>query len=294
MRRPVQIILVLLIVVFAGATAFFFQRYQKASQDYQVTKTAEDAARNQYVEVLGAIGEIQDSLNAIAVGDSAARALTTRSRELPTAPDRAEALQRIALLNQSIQRAREKITTLETRLARSRTRMTGLEKLVANLKKNVGEREEQVAALNTQVEQLQTQVTGLTETVAQNQDTIRVKEEVIAEKQKELGTVYYVVGTKKELENKGIITSKGGVLGLGKTTLLTARVDESAFTAMDTDVETVVRTPGVTKIDKVEVLSPQRVGTYELRLGEDGRVELHILDPAEFRKIKHLVIMTKA
>ncbi len=294
MRRPVQIVLVLLIVLFAGATAVFFQRYQKANQDFQTTKAAEDAARNQYVEVLGAIGEIQDSLSAIAVGDSAARVITQRSRELPSAPDRAEALQRIALLSSSIQRARERITTLETRLSKSRTRMAGLEKLVANLKKDVGQREEQVAALNTQVEQLQTQVTGLNETVAQNQDTIRVKDQVIEDKRRELGTIYYVVGTKKDLENRGIIKAKGGVLGLGKTVLLTARADESSFTAMDTDVENVVHTPGVTKVDKVEVLSPQKVGSYELRLGDDGRVELHILDPAEFRKIKHLVIMTKA
>ena len=54
----------------------------------------------------------------------------------------------------------------------------------------------------------------------------------------------------------------------------------------------VVATPAP-RATKVEVLSPQPVGSYELRT-VDGKVELHILDPVEFRKVKHLVIMTKA
>ena len=292
MKKPAQIALIVVAILLAGATALEYQKYRQASQDYQTTKSAEDAARTQYVEVLGAIGEIQDSLSAIAVGDSAAAALTQRSQELPSAPDRRLALERIASLRESIQRARTRIDALEGRLARSRTKVAGLQKLIANLRQTVSEREERLTALTGQVDSLQTQVTGLHEQVAQDADTIQARDRTLEDRRRELGTIFYVVGTKKELRDKGIITSRGGVLGVGKTLTLSGRGDETAFTPLDTDVNTVVATPAP-KPNKVEVLSPQPAGSYELR-EVDGKVELHILDPQQFRKVKHLVIMTKA
>jgi len=71
---------------------------------------------------------------------------------------------------------------------------------------------------------------------------------------------------------------------------LTGRYDQGTFTALDTDQESVVRAPAA-KADKVRVLSPQPTTSYELRTTGDV-VELHILDPREFRKVRHLVIMT--
>jgi len=41
----------------------------------------------------------------------------------------------------------------------------------------------------------------------------------------------------------------------------------------------------------VKVLSAQPVGSYEIR--QDGdQVEIHIIDPVQFRKVKHLVVVT--
>ena len=91
----------------------------------------------------------------------------------------------------------------------------------------------------------------------------------------------------RQFTESGIVVAKGGVLGLGKTLELSGNYDESRFTTLDTDAETVVRAPSA----KVQVLSPQPTSSYELRI-EGDQVELHILDPVEFRKIKHLVIMT--
>lgn len=81
--------------------------------------------------------------------------------------------------------------------------------------------------------------------------------------------------------------AKGGVLGIGKTVQPSGRFNETLFTAMDTDQETVIRAPSA----KVKILSPQPVSSYELRV-EGNQTEIHILDPKEFRKVKHLVIMT--
>lgn len=285
MRKPVQIAMVAAVVALVGVTALLFTKYSQTSTQLADTKVAEETARTNYAEAFNAIAEIQDSLSAITIRDGNVRLVQggLQVEQKLTAPSRAEAMESIALLSASIQRTKEKIGDLETNLRKSGVRIGGLQKMVTNLKKSVAEKQEQVAVLSEQVNSLQTQVTGLETTVQQDLVTIE-------EKRRELATIYVAVGTKKELENNGLIVAKGGVLGLGKTVQLTGRYEQGPFTAMDTDQETVVRAPSA-KADKVRVLSSQPTTSYELRMTGD-MVELHILDAKEFRKVKHLVIMT--
>lgn len=285
MRKPVQIALIAAIIVLGAGLAVLGSRYSKTSAQLTETKSAEETARLQYAEAFNAIAEIQDSLSAITVRDGSVRmgSSSLQAEQKLTAPSRAEALESIALLSASIQRTKDKIGELENNLQKSGVKVRGLQKMVTNLKKSVTEKQEQVATLTEQVNSLQVQVTGLETTVQQDQVAIE-------EKRKELATIFVAVGTKKELADQGLIEAKGGVLGLGKTVQLTGSYSPAVFTAVDTDQETVVRAPAA-RVDKVRVLSPQPTSSYELRTTGDV-VELHILDPKEFRKVKHLVIMT--
>jgi len=286
MRKPTQIILLVLTVLFLGGTAYFYQKYQKSSADYASMVTQEQTARNQYGEAINSIATIQDSLNAIALGDSSVRLLSGDNEHRLSNTQRQEVLDRISLLKAGLERTRARIAVLDEKLQKSGVRVSGLRKMVAQLKQTVGEKEELVAGLNARVDSLQTQVTGLVATVAQKQDTIVAQAENIEQKRKELGTIYYVIGTRKDLTKSGVVVAKGGVLGLGKTLKPTGQFDETQFTAMDTDQETVVRIPS----DKVQILSAQPPSSYQLQIvGKE--TELHIIDPNEFRKVKHLVIL---
>ena len=289
MRRPLISILVAALVLMACGGAVLFQKYHTVSADLTETRAAEKTARQNYAEAFNAIAEIQDSLNAISAGDDAIR---LRSQELRaelklTEPSRQEALESISLLNASIQRAKERIAELETSLNKSGTKVRGLQKMVANLKKTVAEKEENIALLTNQVGALQTQVAGLETTVQQDQQTLAARDESIEQQRKELATIRYIVASKKDLEKEGVIVAKGGVLGLGKTVQLSGSFAANGFTEMDTDHETVVRA----EAKKAQVLSPQPPSSYELKV-VGNQVELRILDPNEFRKVRHLVIMT--
>jgi cell division protein FtsB len=280
------------IVLLLAATGVLFVKYRNTSASYAETKVAEQAARSYYSEAFNTIAEIQDSLNAISVGPEAVKlhSQTDRAEQRLTEPNRQEALETIALVNASIQRTRQRISRLESNLKSSGMKVAGLSRMITNLKQTVAEKEDQVAQLTTQVDALQTRVTGLETTVQQDQDSIFAKNQNIEDKRRELGTIYYIVGTKKDLTNSGVIVAKGGVLGLGKTVQLSGRFDESKFTSIDTDEQTIVTAPA-SKLDKVKVLSPQPTSSYELVMA-GNQVEIHILDPKEFRKVKHLVIMT--
>jgi hypothetical protein len=291
MRKNLLPVLVVTLVLLAGTSLLFFTRYRKSAADYADMKTTEAETRARYAETFSAIAEIQDSLNAIAIGEPnlALGSQRLAAEERLTRPNKREALERIALLNASVQRTKSRIRALEVGMKKGGVRIAGLEKLVANLKQTVLEKESQVAQLAGQVDSLQTTVTGLTASVEEGRQTILARDQTIEEKQRELGTVYYIIGTKQDLTRSGVIAAKGGVLGMGRTLLPTGRSNESLFTPLNTNQETLVRIAAT----RVEVLSAQPPSSYELAI-VGGATELHITNPGEFRKIKQLVIMTKA
>ena len=289
MRKPATIAMYAVIAVLAVAVAVLYQKYQVTAASYADVKVAEETSRTHYAEAFNAIAEIQDSLNAITTADGAVQLKQDdlRTEQRLSQPSRAEALESIALLNASIQRTKTKISELESSLEKSGTKAAGLQRMIHNLKRTVVEKQEHIAVLTGQVDSLQTQVAGLATTVQGLETTVAMDQQNIEEKRRELGTIYYIIGTKKELSSSGVIVAKGGVLGLGKTLKLSGQFDNGQFTTLDTDMETVVRAPAT----RVEVLSPQPLSSYEVKI-ENGQVELRILDPKEFRKVKHLVIMT--
>jgi outer membrane murein-binding lipoprotein Lpp len=152
--------------------------------------------------------------------------------------------------------------------------------MVAGLKQSVEEKEALVAQLSTQVDTLTTQVAGLQSTVEENTTTIE-------NNRREMATIYVAVGNKKTLTENGIVEAKGGLLGVGKILKPTGKFDEMSFVAVDTDQQTVVPIPAA----KAQVISAQPPSSYEL-LPVAGKLELRILDPKEFRKVKQLVIVT--
>ena len=280
MRKTVLFGLVAVILALGGATGMLYGKYKKSQSDYAAMQAAEETARNRYANTIDAIAEIQDSLNAIAVGDANVKMNRGDGEGQISSPSGQDALDRIAQLRAGIERSKQRINQLEASLKKSGIRVNGLQKMVAGLKQSVEEKEALVAQLTTQVDTLSTQVAGLTTTVQENTATIE-------NNRREMATVYVAVGSKKQLTESGVLEAKGGVLGLGKTLKPTGKFDEMSFVAVDTDQQTVVSIPAA----KAQVVSAQPPTSYEL-LPVEGKLELRILDPKEFRKVKQLVIVT--
>lgn len=285
MRRPVQIALIAAVVLLAAATSVLYVRNQETTAQYADAKSREEAAEARYAQTIDAIAEIQDSLSAIAV-DGGLESTKLREEQNLTGPRSEQALEGIAQIRASISRSRQKIQQLESSLKKRGIESSGLRKLIARLKGDVADRELMVANLNRRVETLQTEVVGLNTEVRQRDDQLRERESTLEEKRREIATVHYVIGDKKQLEESGVVVAKGGVLGLGKTVTPSGKIDPSVLIPLDTDAVDYVRTAA----PKAKVLTPQPHSSYEM-LMRDGEVVLHILDPVEFRKVRTLVIL---
>ncbi len=285
MRKPVAIVLGLITVLLLGATIVSYSKYRKSAADFAQATANEESMRQRYDGAVSEIVAIQDSLNTIVLGGEAVLPEGRQVEEPGTLHD--TVLSRIAMLKASVERTKGRIEELDAKLKKSGTKIAGLETMIARLRKSVNEKEDQIAQLTTQVGTLNTQVAGLTTEVETKQQDLQQKQQELTDKQHELATIFYTVGTKKELTKSGVIASKGGVLGFGKTLKPSGTVNESAFTPLDTDQETVIHIPA----QKAQVLSAQPVASYVIQPVSKDAVELRIVDPKEFRKVKHLVIL---
>jgi len=278
MRRTPVLVVTVIAVLLLGATGWFYTKYHKANADYAQLKSDDDSARQRYGQAISDIAMIQDSLNSIVLGTEEAKMIPAQlESEMRLSENRGdEAMAHIAVLKAGIERTKAKIEDLNATLARNGVKIEGLERMIHNLRRSVAQREAMIAHLSTTVDSLTTTVGGLTADVE--------------DKRRELGTIFYAMGSKQALTTSGVLTAKGGVLGVGKTLEPSREASEGAFVALDTDQETVIQIPS----KKAQVVSAQPSSSYVLEPTSDGFMELRITDPKEFRKIKHVVIVTKA
>ncbi|MEO5987576.1 MAG: hypothetical protein ABIU54_02375 [Candidatus Eisenbacteria bacterium] len=289
MRKIVIVSLSVLTAALLVSTVVMYRNNQATTASLTELQSSEDKARSRYGDAVNAIAEIQDSLAAVSLGEGSLKLFSDKAQgERLLSENRGdEALARIALLKAGISRTKERIAKLESSLSKSGTKVAGLNRMMASLKRTVAEREALVAELTGRVTMLQTQVTGLTAEVAVNQDSIRAQRMALETRRREMGTVYYAFGSKKQLTSAGIVVAKGGVLGLGKTIKPSGVIAPSMFTAIDTDEQQVIMIPAA----KATVISAQPSSSYQLT-AVDGQIMLRIIDAAQFRAVKHLVIMT--
>jgi predicted nucleic acid-binding Zn-ribbon protein len=287
MRRTTLLLSFASLALLAACTALFVKTRHDATS-LTAMQSAEETTRAHYSQAIQDIAAIQDSLNAITLDNGAAMSPSTLSSERRLSPNQGdEALARIAELRAGIERARTRIQALESRLRHSEGRVAAFGRLVKQLKQELAAKEQLVADLTAQVASLQTNVAGLTATVQEHETRIAAQVDTLENRRRELGTVYYAIGSRQVLMKNGVVVAKGGVLGLGKTLDASGKLDEAAYQSVDTDQETVI--PISAK--KAHVLTPQTPSSYALEM-VNGQLELRILDPHEFRKVRHLVIVT--
>jgi hypothetical protein len=279
----------LIIVLLAAASVFLFVQNRRNAQSLVALQLTEQATRQHYGQAISEIAAIQDSLNAISIsggiGSMRSAPLSDERRLSPTHGD--EVLARVGELRAGIERARDRIQQLEVGLRESGVRVAGLLHMVAQLKDGVAAKEQMVAELSSRVDSLQTHVSGLTAAVEESQTHIAVQDSTLEDRRRELGTVYCIVGTRHDLLKRGAVVARGGLLGLGRTLDPSGKVDEAACTVVDTDAQSVIPIPS----PHARVLTPQPPGSYTLE-PVNGQLELRILDAREFRKVRHLVIVT--
>jgi hypothetical protein len=200
--------------------------------------------------------------------------------KLTKAEVRSQLVDRIASIRGTLHENSEKLAAIQKKLNANRKQYASLQAMVTNLKKTVDEREQSIAAL-------QVRVTSLEGEVAEKSTMVAARDSVIGVKDKEIATVYYVIGTKKELEKMGIIHDEGGFLSIGETTVLASGLDKRLFKPIDMQNDRIFHVEG--KID--EILPKRNPEFYKQEKVSTGESLLTVAEPERFWQDKYLVIL---
>ena len=172
------------------------------------------------------------------------------------------------------------------KLRKANLRIEGLEKMIADLNGQLAERQSEIEQLRDELSLKDTRVAELTETVAEQSAEVEQLSGRNLELENRLNTVYYIVGSEKELCDAQIINKQGFI---GRT-----------LTVGEHGPWRVLRRPirgcsprSPWAIAKVTVVTNHPEGSYELVTDADKRVvSLWIVDPVRFWESSKVLIVS--
>lgn len=195
-------------------------------------------------------------------------------------------------ISQALQERRQRLEELEKKLASSSYNNSLLKKSIQTLKAQIAEQETTIVQLRDQLAQANIQIDILTQSVDSLNTTVAdVKEQKEAVEKKnedltnEMNTVYYIVGSSKELKDAGIL-KKGGFLR-------SAKINPSEFSG-DTFIKADKRELRSINLysKKANVLTAQPKDSYEIE-DINGQKVLVIKDAKRFwNQSPYLVVKT--
>lgn len=139
----------------------------------------------------------------------------------------------IEAINILMDKNRKEIAELTRKLDGAKNKNSILEKTIKTLTIQISQKDYELCELNLELSAMQSAVSSLVTTVDSLSGQNYLQSIIIEYQTKNLNSTYFIVGTEKELIDKKIIDRKGGLLGIGKTSMLSKDFDNTIFTLMD-------------------------------------------------------------
>lgn len=270
---------------------------------YKALKAQLDSLQSDFGLQAGELDEVFSTLNEIESGLKSIREseniITVQSQtqdgiEVP-ANSKEQIKNDMAAIQEAIQKYQSQIADLKKdnriKSEQFRKRLNALSaelkeksELITNLTAQLNEKDAQLAVKTNQIARLDEVLSNLKNEVSNLSEEGNQLKDKVASQEKELYSVYYIVGSKADLIDAGVIT-KGGLF---KSSKVSYQAEKEAFVKIDYREITSINT----NAKKAKILSVHPKGTYALEtVGEE--MVLTISDPDAFwEQTKYLVFQT--
>lgn len=182
---------------------------------------------------------------------------------------------------------RKTLEDLKSQLRNSRVKSTELEAMIANLSAQIEQKDLEISELKQDLARKNVAIENLEKNLDAMEALSREKASVIEQQIVEKNTVWYIIGNKKNLEEKNIVAKEGGFIGIGSTRKISEEFDASLFTRAD--LRDLKALPVFSK--KARLLSIHPSASYQF-LGEKNIDSLIIIHPDDFWSAsRYLVVM---
>lgn len=229
--------------------------------------------------------EVSSSLDSIAVGEGMLR----ESNEGPVLTKR-QMLDNIAAFKETLAANKERLAELERNLAGRTDELAKLSTLVKHLNQEleakqarINQLEEELQSANANIDRMRAEMNDMTTTIGSQQDEINAQREAMQTQDEALNTGYYVIGTKRDLKDKGLVS--GGNL-FKKKKVNYGSIEEQQFTKVDIRETTQFNIPS----KKVKVLTEMPSDSYTIMTTGNSSV-LKITNPSRFWGISNFLII---
>lgn len=279
----ISIILALLAIIFSYLWFSTHSKNKDLVRENDNIKSSFEMATN-------TINEIQANLDSIEVG-LAGQLFTSRETPRSAEDRKTQIINTIRDMKIQIETDKNRIAELEKKMANSQIKIRGLEDLVAKLKASIADKEKIVAELTGKLgiiqETLITERTLSQEEIAKRDLEIAQQQATIETQEKDINTIFYAFGTRKELIDNKIITREGGIIGLGQVSILDNKSELTKYKTLDLKEVSGISFPATRR--GYSILTSQSAGSYKVDKVGDSYI-LKVLNKDMFRKYKILVI----
>lgn len=178
---------------------------------------------------------------------------------------------------------KQRLASAKKNLKDANLQISSMQATIDQLNSTLATREGEIVMLKDDLEKKNLELSNL----SMNYQEVSQESEA---KTTQLNTAYYAFGTRKELENQGVINREGGVIGLGKTVKMSETPNTQYFTQID-----------ITKVSEIQLsskkaklVSTHPTGSYRIEGVDDRADKLVITNPTQFWSVsKYLVIVVE-
>lgn len=194
------------------------------------------------------------------------------------APSKKELLDRFAAFQGLIENQKARIDSLQNLVSSDSRNMNALQKVITSLKEQLAEKQMRIAELeeelkvkNTDIKTLQTKVETVATQLAGEKESASFFEEVAATQDAIINQGYFIVASKKELKDLGLVS------GVFKKKANYANIDKSHFTQVDIREFSEIRIE-----DEPKLITDKPESSYSITKNNDGSYTLRITNPSDF------------
>lgn len=281
MKKTLTILSVALVAFMLSSCVEKSKKYQQLLAEKNAAVVENQNIEKEYNAALGIINDVENNLSAI----RDAEGLMLIKNEGTSQRDQLNS--ELIQIKESMAKNRARLDSLSNALNKTNKDRSYLRNTIKKLQDQIAEKEQVIAQMQEQIAQKDKEIEGLNTQVSNlNKDLkdINAKSDeqsrLIADQILEMNKVYYIGAKKKELKEKGILTSKY---------ILRDKVPTQVFTQVDKrEVKEITF-----DAKKVKVMSSHPINSYTL-VKKDKQVIMQITNPEQFWSVtKYLVVLTK-
>jgi len=243
-------------------------------------------SENNMNEYFAAIAEIETNLEMI---KSKERILSANYGDNQSQDNIDKINQDVLAIYDLLKSNQQKLAEMQVRNNKSGMKIIELNNLITRLQSQMAEKNNDISTLKSKLSSMNLLIDSLYVGIDSMMLTMAIKDEIMEYQDYELSKAFYVIGTKKELIEKEVLTKQGLFAGLQKIKQLKTDFNKDYFTEID--CKEVTSFPLFA--EDAELITNHPTNSYEL-LKNDRIDSLIITDANNFWSVsKYLVIVIK-